>query len=48
MLTQSVDVTAEMGSNGRRLMQGRFSWPVVGSQMAELYGWVLAGAWVAG
>jgi glycosyltransferase involved in cell wall biosynthesis len=32
-----------MGRNGARLVRERFSWDVVGRQMAALYGWVLGG-----
>jgi glycosyltransferase involved in cell wall biosynthesis len=32
-----------MGERGMALVAGRFTWPVVGKQMAEVYRWVLGG-----
>jgi glycosyltransferase involved in cell wall biosynthesis len=32
-----------MGDNGQRLVRERFSWDVVGGQLASLYAWVLGG-----
>lgn len=34
---------AAMGMVGRRFVESRFAWPVVASQMAELYRWVAGG-----
>ncbi len=44
MLRNEPAANAERGSRGRRLVHDRFSWPVVGRQMAELYSWVQGGA----
>jgi len=35
---------ARRGANGRRLVEQRFAWPIVASQMASVYDWVLGGA----
>ena len=43
MLTNTAATNAELGSHGRRLVHDRFTWPVVGHQMAELYRWVQGG-----
>lgn len=32
-----------MGERGMALVASRFTWPVVGKQMAEVYRWVLGG-----
>jgi glycosyltransferase involved in cell wall biosynthesis len=32
-----------MGLNGRKLVRDRFSWPMVASQMKQVYDWVLGG-----
>jgi len=31
----------EMGANGRRLVENRYSWSVIGDQMADVYDWLL-------
>ncbi len=33
----------QMGASGRALVRSRYSWPVVGAQMGELYSWMLGG-----
>jgi glycosyltransferase involved in cell wall biosynthesis len=35
---------AWMGENGRRLVDARYTWPVIGSQMSDVYDWVLGGS----
>ncbi len=35
---------ARMGQRGRELVRRRFSWPVIGNQMAGVYGWLEGGA----
>jgi hypothetical protein len=32
-----------MGEHGRRLVEGRFSWPKIAQQMKTVYEWVLGG-----
>jgi glycosyltransferase involved in cell wall biosynthesis len=32
-----------MGMNGRALVSEKYNWPVVGSQMASVYNWILGG-----
>lgn len=34
---------AQMGQNGRKLMQDKYSWEMVATMMAELYTWILEG-----
>jgi glycosyltransferase involved in cell wall biosynthesis len=34
----------QMGDRGKKLIEQRFCWPVVGRQMAQVYDWVLGGA----
>jgi poly(glycerol-phosphate) alpha-glucosyltransferase len=33
----------KLGANGFRLVQEEFAWPVLGREMAQLYGWILGG-----
>ena len=35
---------AEIGENGRRLVASRYSWPIIGAQMASLYSWLAGGS----
>ena len=35
---------AQMGANGRRLVARRYSWPVIGGQMTDLYSWLAGGS----
>jgi glycosyltransferase involved in cell wall biosynthesis len=34
---------SEMGERGRRLVSSRYSWDVIGAQMADVYDWLLGG-----
>jgi glycosyltransferase involved in cell wall biosynthesis len=43
MLENSPATNSEIGERGRRIVQKRYSWPVVARQMAELYRWVQGG-----
>jgi glycosyltransferase involved in cell wall biosynthesis len=43
MLRAPRDELRRMGQNGQRLVRERFSWEVVGEQLASLYRWVLGG-----
>jgi glycosyltransferase involved in cell wall biosynthesis len=42
LLTSTADLRS-MGDSGRALMASRYSWPVVGKQMAQVYRWVAGG-----
>ena len=42
-LGNSREVNAEIGLRGRRLVQERYSWAAVSTQMAELYRWAAGG-----
>lgn len=42
LLTMSDAELAAMGSNGRKLVEEKFSWPKVASQMMEVYLWITA------
>ncbi len=43
MMQKSSIELVEMGQNGRKLMQDKYSWVMVATMMAELYSWVLYG-----
>lgn len=43
MMQKSSIELVEMGQNGRKLMQDKYSWVMVATMMAELYSWVLDG-----
>jgi glycosyltransferase involved in cell wall biosynthesis len=43
LFTTAPATLEEMGQRGRRLMEARFSWPVVGRQFMDLYRWALGG-----
>lgn len=43
MLRLSTQARLDMGARGAQLVADRFSWPIVGDQMARLYRWVLGG-----
>ncbi len=43
VIGNSREANAEIGLRGRRLVQERFSWAAVSTQMAELYRWVAGG-----
>jgi glycosyltransferase involved in cell wall biosynthesis len=43
MLRAPRDARERMGQNGQRLVRERYSWDVVGRQLAALYEWVLGG-----
>jgi len=41
LLSITDDARAEMGENARKLVEEKFSWPVVSKQMLEVYSWLL-------
>ena len=42
-LTNSPTANKELGRHGAKLVEERYSWPIVAAQMAELYTWVQGG-----
>ncbi|MBP9741973.1 MAG: glycosyltransferase [Burkholderiales bacterium] len=46
MMQKSQNELIQMGQNGRKLMQDKYSWSMVSAMMAELYSWVLEGGTV--
>lgn len=42
-IQKPLDELVQMGQNGRKLMQDKYSWEMVATMMAELYKWVLEG-----
>ena len=41
LLSRSPEERAAMGAKGAELVRSRYSWPVIGRQMAEVYDWLL-------